>query len=67
MTTHCKNKSLKLLVAVAVTALFFVSLPAIAGETPVPLPCDPVDCGPVPNPLPGCPTCTTKPAPDITK
>ena len=61
------NKPMKLLTAAAVTALFCVSLPAIAGETPVPLPCDPVDCPPVPIPLPGCPSCPTKPAPDPTK
>lgn len=31
---------------------------------PVELPCEPENCGPVPNPLPGCPTCPTEPAPD---
>ena len=61
------NKPMKLLTAAAVTALYYVSLPAIAGDTPVPLPCDPPDCPSVPIPLPGCPSCETKPAPDPTK
>lgn len=39
--------------------------PVFAGDdTPVPLPCNPEDCGPVPIVLPGCPTCTPNPAPD---
>jgi hypothetical protein len=37
---------------------------AFAESDPVPLPCDPADCGPVPIELPGCPTCTKEPAPD---
>ncbi len=36
--------------------------PALADE-PVPLPCDPVDCPPVPITLPGCPSCEPGPAP----
>ena len=60
------NMTMKLLMAAAVTALFGLSPPAIAQDTPVPLPCDPVDCPPVPIPLPGCPSCPTEPAPDPT-
>lgn len=37
---------------------------ALAEETPVPLPCDPADCGPVPIELPGCDSCEPGPAPD---
>lgn len=38
-------------------------LPSFAQETPVPLPCEPENCGAVPIELPGCPTCNPDPAP----
>lgn len=51
--------------AVLAGVLILVSVPAVAeDETPVPLPCDPADCGPVPIELPGCDTCEPGPAPD---
>lgn len=39
-------------------------LPSFADDTPVPLPCDPSECGPVPIELPGCPSCEPGPVPD---
>lgn len=49
--------------AVLAGAMMLAPLPALA-EDPVPLPCDPADCGPVPIELPGCDTCAPGPAPD---
>jgi len=49
----------------AVALCFFLAAPlALADDTPVPLPCDPSECGPVPTELPGCDTCAPGPAPD---
>jgi hypothetical protein len=51
---------------VALAAVFLLSfgLASMAyAQDPVPLPCDPVDCPPVPITLPGCPTCPDEPAP----
>lgn len=55
-----------LLAAIAGGALSFgFQAAALADDdTPVPLPCDPASCGPVPIELPGCDTCAPGPAPD---
>ncbi|MDO9125907.1 hypothetical protein [Parvibaculum sp.] len=51
--------------AILAGLLIVAPVPALAeDETPVPLPCDPADCGPVPIELPGCDTCEPGPAPD---
>lgn len=57
-----KNHAALPAIAVAVFVAL-APLPSLAEDTPVPLPCEPEDCGPVPNPLPGCPTCKPDPAP----
>ena len=61
------KRFLDVLKVAAVTAMISVSPLAVANATDVPLPCDPVDCPPVPIVLPGCDTCPTDPAPDTTE
>ena len=46
-------------------AFALATIPVLAVAEPVPLPCEPTNCGPVPIVLPGCPSCKPGPAPDI--
>ena len=59
---------IKIVLFMGMFAVALATTPVLATAEEVPIPCTDVeDCGPVPIILPGCPSCETKPAPDITK